>query len=132
MEARIFPIFPQSTSLFAKVLILTFAITTVFFVLLSLAIYAVIEIDGEVGRIAAPVALGSSWAMMLFIFFSVFIWYYLSGRRTNFALIETHLLIRNSAHGQNFTYDQLKTDQARIIDLRTEPEYQPGKKNLRY
>ena len=68
MEARIFPIFPQSTSLFAKVLILTFAITTVFFVLLSLAIYAVIEIDGEVGRIAAPVALGSSWAMMLFIF----------------------------------------------------------------
>ena len=111
MEARIFPIFPQSTSLFAKVLILTFAITTVFFVLLSLAIYAVIEIDGEVGRIAAPVALGSSWAMMLFIFLSVFIWYYLSGRRPPFALIE-----------------QLKTDQARIIDLRTEPEYQPGKK----
>ncbi|HIG57578.1 MAG TPA: hypothetical protein EYQ18_27005 [Candidatus Handelsmanbacteria bacterium] len=128
MEARIFPIFPQSTSLFAKVLILAFAITTLFFVLLSLAIYAVIEIDGEVGRIAAPVALGSSWAMMLFIFFSVFIWYYLSGRRTNFALIETHLLIRNSAHGQNFTYDQLKADEARIIDLRTEPEYQPGKK----
>lgn len=128
MDARIFPIYPQSTALFVKVLALLFAVTTIFFVILTLAIYAVIEFDGPVGQIAAPVALGSSWAMMLFIFFSVFIWYYLSGRRTAFALIETHLIIRNSAHGKHFTYDQLKTDQARIINLHEEPQYRPGKK----
>jgi len=128
MDARIFPIYPQSTGLFAKVLLLAFGITTAFFLLLAAALYSVIDIDGEVARIAAPVALGSSWAMMLFIFFSVFIWFYLSGRRTAFALIETHLVIQNSAHGKNFTYDQLNIDQARIIDLRDEPGYLPDKK----
>ena len=128
MDARIFPIYPQSTSLFAKVLALIFVVNIVFFILLTLMIYAVIDIDGPVARIAAPVALICALAMMLFIFYSVFIWYYLSGRRTAFALIETHLILQNSAHGKHFTYDQLKPDQARIIDLNAEPEYQPGKK----
>ena len=128
MDPRIFPIHPPSTALFAKVLALLFAIICIFFALLSLIIYAVIDIDGPIGRIAAPVALGAALLLMLFIFFSVFTWFYLIGSRTSFVLIETHLVIRNSAHGQHFAYAELKTDAARIVDLQNEPQYRPGKK----
>ena len=103
MEVRTFPIYPPSAALFAKVLALLFIVNCIFFALLTLGIYAVIDADGPVGRIAAPVALISSLLIMLFIFFSVFTWFYLIGRRTSFALLETHLIIRNSAHGKHFT-----------------------------
>jgi hypothetical protein len=128
MDPRIFPIHPPSTALFVKVMGLIFAINCAFFALLALVIYAAIDIDGPVARIAAPVALGSSLLMMLFIFFSVFIWFYFVGSRTSFGLIETHLVIRNSAHGKHFAYDELKIDAARIVDLQAEPQYRPGKK----
>ena len=82
--------------------------TTAFFGVLTLALYAAIDPDGPVARLAAPVALGSSYVLMLIIFFSVFTWFYLSARRTDFVLLEGHLLIRNSAHGKHFTYDELK------------------------
>ena len=89
-----------------------FAVITAFFAVLTLALYAAIDPDGPVARIAAPVALGSSCVLMLFIFFSVFTWFYLSARRTDFVLLEGHLLIRNSAHGKHFTYDELKVEEA--------------------
>ena len=128
MEVRTFPIYPPSTALFAKVLALLFIVNCIFFALLTLGIYAVIDADGPVGRIAAPVALITSLLIMLFIFFSVFTWFYLIGRRTSFALIETHLIIRNSAHGKHFAYSELKTEEARIVDLQAEPQYRPGAK----
>ena len=123
MEPRIFPIHPPSAALFGKVLAVSFAVTTVFFGVLTLALYAAIDPDGPVARVAAPVALGSSYVLMLIIFFSVFIWFYLSARRTDFVLLEGHLLIRNSAHGKHFTYDELKVEEARVVDLPAEPQY---------
>ena len=128
MEPRIFPIHPPSAALFGKVLAASFAVITAFFAVLTLALYAAIDPDGPVARIAAPVALGSSYALMLFIFFLVFTWFYLSARRTDFVLIEGHLLIRNSAHGKHFTYDELKVGEARVVDLPAAPQYRPGGK----
>ncbi|MDE2807740.1 MAG: hypothetical protein OXN90_04915, partial [Gemmatimonadota bacterium] len=78
MEPRIFPIYPPSAAMFGKVLAASFAVTTAFFAVLTLALYAVIDQDGPVARVAAPVALGSSYVLMLIIFFSVFTWFYLS------------------------------------------------------
>ena len=128
MEPRIFPIHPPSAALFGKVLAASFAVTTAFFGVLTLALYAAIDPDGPVARVAAPVALGSSYVLMLIIFFSVFTWFYLSARRTDFVLLEGHLLIRNSAHGKHFTYDELKVEEARVVDLPAEPQYRPGGK----
>ena len=128
MEPRIFPIYPPSAALFGKVLAASFAVITAFFAVLTLALYAAIDPDGPVARIAAPVALGSSYALILFIFFSVFTWFYLSARRTDFVLLEGYLLIRNSAHGKHFTYDELKVEEARVVDLPAAPQYRPGGK----
>ena len=128
MEPRIFPIHPPSAALFGKVLAASFAVTTAFFGVLTLALYAVIDRDGPVAEIAAPVALGSSYVLMLIIFFSVFTWFYLSARRTDFVLLEGHLLIRNSAHGKHFTYDELKVEEASVVDLLAEPQYRPRAK----
>ena len=75
-------------------------------------------------------ALGSSYALMLIIFFSVFTWFYLSARRTDFVLLEGHLLIRNSAHGKHFTYDELKVAEARVVDLSAEPQYRTMRQNF--
>ena len=123
MEPRIFPIHPPSAAMFGKVMVVCFGLTTAFFGVLTLALYAVIDPDGPVAHIAAPVALGSSYVLMLIIFFSVFTWFYLSARRTDFVLLEGHLLIRNSAHGKHFTYDELKVEEARVVDLSAEPQY---------
>ncbi len=123
MEPRIFPIHPPSAALFGKVLAAIVAVTTVFFAVLTFALYAVIDPHGPVARLAAPVALGSSYVLMLIIFFSVFTWFYLSARRTDFVLLEGYLLIRNSAHGKHFTYDELKVEKARVVDLPTESQY---------
>ena len=128
MEPRIFPIHPPSAALFGKVLAACFAVTTAFFGVLTLALYAAIDPDGPVAHVAAPVALGSSYVLMLIIFFSVFTWFYLSARRTDFVLLEGHLLIRNSAHGKHFAYDELKVEEARVVDLSAEPQYQPMSK----
>ena len=128
MEPRIFPIHPPSAALFGKVLAASFGLTTAFFAVLTLALYAAIDPDGPVAHVAAPVALGSSYALMLIIFFSVFTWFYLSARRTDFVLLEGHLLIRNSAHGKHFTYDELKVEEARVVDLSAEPQYRPMSK----
>ncbi len=125
MEPRIFPIYPPSAAVFGKVLAASFAVITVFFAGLTLALYAVIDPDGPVARLAAPVALGSSWALMLIIFFSVFTWFYLSARRTDFVLLEGYLLIRNSAHGKHFAYDELKGAEARVVDFTAAPQYRP-------
>ncbi len=125
MEPRIFPIHPPSAALFGKVLAASFAVITVFFAVLTLALYAAIDPDGPVARIAAPVALGSSYVLMLIIFFSVFTWFYLSARRTDFVLLEGYLLIRNSAHGKHFTYKELKVEEARVVNLPAEPQYRP-------
>ena len=75
MEPRIFPIHPPSAALFGKVLAASFGLTTAFFGVLTLALYAAIDPDGPVARLAAPVALGSSYVLMLIIFFSVFTWF---------------------------------------------------------
>ena len=128
MEPRIFPIYPPSAVLFGKVLAASFAVITAFFAVLTLALYAAIDPDGPVARIAAPVALGSSYALILFIFFSVLTWFYLSARRTDFVLLEGYLLIRNSAHGKHFTHDELKVEEARVVDLPAAPQYRPGGK----
>lgn len=123
MEPRIFPIHPPSAALFGKVLAVIFALITVFFAVLTGALYAAIDPDGPVARLAAPVALGSSYALLLFIFFAVFTWFYLSARRTDFVLLEGYLLIRNSAHGKHFTYDELKVEEARVVDWQAAPQY---------
>ncbi len=128
MDPRIFLIQPPSTALFGKVLAGSFAAITVFFAVLTLALYAVIEPHGPVARVAAPVALGSSYVLMLFIFFSVFTWFYLSARRTDFVLLDGHLLIRNSAHGKHFAYEELKVEEARAVDLLAAPQYRPRNK----
>ena len=128
MEPRVFPIYPPSSALFAKILVIIFLVNCFFFALLSLGLYALLDPNGMVARVAAPVALICSLLIMLFIFFSVFIWFWLSATRTDFGLIETHLVIRNNAHGRHFAYAELKADEARIVDLETEPEYRPGKK----
>lgn len=128
MEPRIFPIHPPSAALFGKVLAASFAAITAFFAVLTLALYAALDPDGPVAHLAAPVALGTSWVLMLIIFFSVFTWFYLSARRTDFVLLEGHLLIRNSAHGKHFAYDELKVEEARVVYLPAEPQYRPGGK----
>ena len=128
MEPRIFPIHPPSAAMFGKVLAASFVANTAFFAVLTLALYAAIDPDGPVARVAAPVALGSSYALLLIIFFSVFTWFYFIARRTDFVLLEGHLLIRNSAHGKHFAYDELKVGEARVVDLSAEPQYRLGGK----
>ena len=128
MDPRIFPIHPPSAALFGKVLTASFAATTAFFAVLTFALYAAIDPAGPVAQLAAPVALGSSYALMLIIFFSVLTWFYLSARRTDFALLEEHLLIRNSAHGKHFAYNELTVEEARVVDLPAAPQYRPGRK----
>ena len=128
MEPRIFPIYPPSAALFGKVLAASFAVITVFFAVLTLALYAVIDPHGPVARVAAPVALGSAYVLMLIIFFAVFTWFYLSARRTDFVLLEGHLLLRNSAHGKHFAYDELKVEDARVVNLPAAPQYRPRSK----
>ena len=128
MEARIFPIHPPSAALYCKVLVVSFAAITAFFALLALALYAALDPDGPVARLAAPVALGVGLALMLLIFFSVFTWFYWIARRTDFVLLAGHLLVRNSAHGKHFAYDELTVEEARVVDLPAEPQYRPGGK----
>lgn len=128
MEPRVFPIHPPSSALFAKILAIIFIVNCFFFALLSSGLYAVLDPEGMVAQVAAPVALISSLLIMLFIFFSVFIWFWLSATKTDFGLIETHLVIRNSAHGRHFAYAELNADRARIVDLDAEPDYRPGRK----
>ena len=128
MEPRIFPIYPPSSALFAKILTIIFIVNCFFFALLSLGLYAVINPEGMVAQVAAPVALISSLLLMLFIFFSVFIWFWLSATKTDFGLIETHLVIRNNAHGRHFSYAELKAGEAKIVDLDAESDYRTSKK----
>ena len=128
MDPRIFPIHPPSAALYGKVLAASFAAITAFFAVLALALYAALDPDGPVARLAAPVALGTFYALMLIIFFSVFTWFYFSARRTDFVLLEGYLLVRNSAHGKHFTYDELKVEEARVVDLPAAPQYRPGAK----
>lgn len=128
MDALIFPIHPPSPSLFRKVLAISFIALCAIFVILALVIYSVIDIEGPVGQIAAPVALGSMWAMMLFIVFTIFTWSYYVAKKTAFAVLPSHLVINNSAHGKNFKHGDLRPAEARIVDLESEPQYRPNTK----